>query len=117
MVRSLPKYYSLGRYILISSVRAASCGCRTIHWVTAQIPIAEHAARRGRATAPKSRFPPLEVFVRRPPELAASSDAAGIRKPSQLLTHAPQQTACRGRDASRLAAPRTPAPRRARLRL
>jgi hypothetical protein len=25
----------------------------------------------------------LEVFVRRPPELAASSDAAGIRKPSQ----------------------------------
>jgi hypothetical protein len=30
-----------------------------------------------------SRFRPLEVFVRRPLELAASSDAAGIRKPSQ----------------------------------
>ena len=53
---------------------------------TAQIPIAEHAARRGPANAPKSRFRPLEVFVRRPPELAASSDAAGIRKPSQEET-------------------------------
>jgi hypothetical protein len=39
---------------------------------SAQIPIAECAARRGPANVPKSRFPPLEVFVRRPPECAAA---------------------------------------------
>ena len=30
-------------------------------------PIAAHVARRGPASAPKSRFRPLQVFVRRPP--------------------------------------------------
>jgi hypothetical protein len=33
-----------------------------------------------------SRFPPLEVFVRRPPALAARPGSAGIRKPSQTRT-------------------------------
>ena len=50
---------------------------------TAQIPIAEHVARRGPPNAPKSRFRPLEVFVRRPPAFVARFEAAGIRKPSQ----------------------------------
>jgi hypothetical protein len=49
----------------------------------AQIPIAEHAARRGPPNAPKSRFRPLAVFVRRPPAFVARFEAAGIRKPSQ----------------------------------
>ena len=57
----------------------------------AQIPIAEHVARRGPPNAPKSRFRPLAVFVRRPPAFVARFEAAGIRKPSQLRTHAPQQ--------------------------
>jgi hypothetical protein len=51
----------------------------------AQIPIAEHAARRGPSNAPKSRFRPLAVFVRRPPAFVARFEAAGIRKPSQNL--------------------------------
>ena len=50
---------------------------------TAQIPIAEHVARRGPPNAPKSRFRPLEVFVRRPPASVARFEPAGIRKPSQ----------------------------------
>src|SRR5271166_5823660 len=37
----------------------------------------------GPAGVPKSRFPPLEVFGRRPPQLAAPSDAAGVLKPSK----------------------------------
>jgi hypothetical protein len=41
--------------------------------LSAQIPIAEHAARRGPARVPNARFPPLEVFVRRPPEYVALS--------------------------------------------
>jgi hypothetical protein len=49
----------------------------------AQIPIAEHVARRGPPNAPKSRFRPLAVFVRRPPAFVARFEAAGIRKPSQ----------------------------------
>src|ERR1700675_4539345 len=52
-----------------------------------QIPIAERAARCGPADEHKSRFPPLEVFVRRPPKFAARSDAAGIRKPSHEQTN------------------------------
>lgn len=59
--------------------------------LSAQIPIAEHAARRGPPRVPNARFPPLEVFVRRPPEYVALSGGAGIRKPSQERTHAPQQ--------------------------
>jgi hypothetical protein len=62
------------------------CGTRP-----AQIPIAEHVARRGPASAPKSRFRPLEVFVRRPPASGARFEAAGIRKPSHELTYALQQ--------------------------
>ena len=50
---------------------------------TAQIPIAEHVDRRGPPNAPKSRFRPLEVFVRRPPASVARFEPAGIRKPSQ----------------------------------
>ena len=38
-----------------------------------------------------SRFRPLQVFVRRPPAFVARFEAAGIRKPSQELTHALQQ--------------------------
>ena len=44
----------------------------------AQIPIACAAPSH----VPTPRFPPLEVFVRRPPQPAAPSPAAGIRKPS-----------------------------------
>src|SRR6202795_4530937 len=58
-----------------------------------QIPIAERAARCGPADEHKSRFPPLEVFVRRPPKFAARSDAAGIRKPSQTTT-SPRSPLC-----------------------
>jgi hypothetical protein len=49
---------------------------------TAQIPIAEHVARRGPPNAPKSRFRPLEVFVRRPPASVARFEPAG----SETLT-------------------------------
>jgi hypothetical protein len=38
----------------------------------AQIPIAEHVARRGPPNAPKSRFRPLAVFVRRPPAVCGA---------------------------------------------
>ena len=51
-----------------------------------------HSARGTAASSP-SRFPPLEVFRRRPSACAAPSSWAGIRKPSQDRTHAvPQKT-------------------------
>jgi hypothetical protein len=48
----------------------------------AQIPIA-HAAFVAPPHPPNPRFPPLEVFVRRPTVRAAPPVPAGIRKPSQ----------------------------------
>src|SRR5207245_419614 len=47
----------------------------------AQIPIAPEPPTR-----PPPRFPPLEVFGRRPPVYAAPPSWAGIRKPSQERT-------------------------------
>jgi hypothetical protein len=44
-----------------------------------------HSAR-GAPDCPNPRFPPLEVFVRRPPQCVAPPSWAGIRKPSQYFT-------------------------------
>ena len=50
-----------------------------------------HSASRAPAV-PSSRFPPLEVFVRRPPCARNRSVAAGIRKPSQEQTYLSRST-------------------------
>src|SRR5713226_8197241 len=52
-----------------------------------------HSAR-GTTACQFPRFPPLEVFVRRPPARVAPLSWAGIRKPSHNRTHALQQQGC-----------------------
>jgi hypothetical protein len=64
---------------------------------TAQIPIAAHVARRGPPNAPKSRFRPLQVFVRRPPAFVArfeAADAAAIGKRRRAHAFQALQPAC-----------------------